>query len=118
VTKAFPIENVLTVYTGYCMKAGVGIAQDVFDHFYPGIFTLGAAMKQPAAAAELLRQFPRLAEIAPIAGGLAECERFLSEARRMFGDSMDVDGPMHARWSDSPIADELASLARARKDSR
>jgi hypothetical protein len=114
-TKRFPIENVLTVYTGYCMKQGVGIAQDVFSHLWPGIYTLTCAMKQPAAAKELERQHPGLRGIKPIeeGSGLAGCERFMSEARAIFGDTMAVDGPIPGE--SVGLDDELDHLSRVRR---
>lgn len=118
-TKSFPIENVLTVYTGYCMKNGVGIAQDVFSHLWPGIFTLTCGAKQPQAAKELERQYPRLAEIKPIddGSGLAGCKRFLREARAIFGDAMAVEGPIPGE-AETGLAAELDTIASARSRSR
>jgi hypothetical protein len=94
-TKAFPIENVLTVYTGFCMKQGVGMAQDVFDHLYPGIMTLGCAAMADTAAKELLRQHPTLAELPtmPDDGGMPAVNRVVAAARKRFGDTLEVEGP-------------------------
>jgi hypothetical protein len=116
-TKAFPIENVLTVYTGFCMKRGVGIAQDVFDHLYPGIMTLGSAAMQPKAADELKRQHPALAELPsiPEGGGLPACERVIAAARAIFGDTIAVEGPV-AGASPTGLALELDEIERRRRD--
>lgn len=106
--KAFPLERVLTVFTGYCMRAGVGCAQDVFDHLYPGIMTIGCGAMQPNASAELLRQHPQLGELTPIreGGGTVECERFMVDAGAVFGRFLDVDGPVALKPGEADAAFE------------
>lgn len=113
--KSFPIENVLTVYTGYCMKQGVGLAQDVFEHLWPGIYTLSCARLQPKAAAALLRQYPALGELPAIPedGGLPACMHTLDAARRRFGDTLDIDGPLRD-GEPVGVGRELAELTKAR----
>lgn len=102
-SKAFPIENVLTVYTGVCMKTGVGIAQNVFDHLYPGIMTIGCAMKQPEAAQALAIQHPQLAAIRPIDQTEGDYLRFLNDARVFFGDTIAVNGPLPGGPNETPV---------------
>lgn len=113
-TKRFDTARVLTVYTGVCMKTGVGMAQDVFDHLYPGIMTLGCAKKQPEAAQALAIQHPQLAAIRPIDKTEGDYLRFLNDARAIFGDTMAVSGPL----PDAPdgLSFEMESIAKTAPD--
>lgn len=106
----FSTARVMTVYTGYCMGRGIGIAQDVFDHLYPGIMTLGCAAIQPKAALELERQFPQLRNIKPVVEGSTDYLRFLNDATAMFGAEMDVIGSVTV--TDAEIREAFDGLAK------
>lgn len=114
--KSFPIENVLTVFTGVCMKSGIGMAQDVFDHLYPGIMTLGCAAMQPRAARELLRQHPWLGDVPQPAEWNSGVVGPFAEAAKIYagGAAVEIEGPI----LDGPptgLGLELEEIARIRK---
>lgn len=98
--KSFRIESVLGIVTGFVLEdGGFGGMQELMDHFYPGIMTIGCAAMSPAAKAEILRQHPKLREVAvhcPEGGRLTseQIADFLRYARVCVGDTLEIQGPL------------------------
>lgn len=111
--KRFPTARVLTVYTGVCMGKGIGVAQDVFDHLYPGIMTLGCGAKHEEAAKELARQHPLLLGLSAIKPNTDDYLRFLEQALTIFGETMTVEGPLPG-GGQTGVGLELAEINRIR----
>ena len=91
IRKAMPTLGVLGVYTGRVLKEhGFGEIHEVFDHFYPGIMTLGCAAMAEDAAAEVARQVPGCVP-------WKDDDDWQEYARRgleAFGPTIELDGPL------------------------
>ncbi len=88
--KYFPTLAVLGAYSGICLDGFSGI-HEVFDHFYPGIMTLGVASMAKTGSKEILRQHPEISE-------LPECTQknwreYSRIALEKFGSTMGLEGP-------------------------
>lgn len=111
-SKAFPITDVLTVATGIMLAKGADF-QGVMDHFYPGIMTIGCAAMQPSAAAEIVRQHPKVREFIRVngeglSGNLEAIADFIQLARVCFGDTLTLEGPLEV--SNADVADAFRRM--------
>ena len=61
--KEFRLDAVLSVTTGISMCDSFGDVHEVFDHFYPGIMTIGVAMMSDRARERIFEQHPALRDI-------------------------------------------------------
>lgn len=110
--KAFPTLAVFGAYTGRLLvEGGFGDIQEVFDHLYPGIMTLGIS-----AMAQRAKQ--HLGEVMPVLGELEEVHgddwRSLAKAAvEMLGDTLSIDGPLE---NIDPLKTELDYLQKHRPD--
>ena len=110
-SKQFPIAAIGGVLSGTCLEErGMAGIQSVMDHFYPGIMTIGCAAMQPAAAAEIRRQLPALAEWFGMFHHVKDYSAFVESTRREFGDTLPLDGPLEV--SDSEVEAAFAAIQR------
>lgn len=110
--KAFPTIAVAGAYTGCLLEKGkFGDIHEVFDHFYPGIMTLGLASMSKTVSAHLAKVIPRMTELPDVTP-----ENYQDVARlavEMFGPTIELDGPLA---DVNPLALELDYLDKRAPD--
>ncbi len=100
-TKAFSTLAVMGVSSGLLLEeGGFGKIHEVFDHFYPGIMTMGVAAMSSRAAAEVDRQVPNM--VHPHPG--EKWQTFAKRGLVVLGDTIELSGPI-------AVSDDEASQA-------
>lgn len=96
--KAFSMAAVAGVATGVTLEQhGMAGIQEVMDHFFPGIMTIGCAAMMPVAQEEIARQHPKLWEYVARHGSIQGAEnaaRFLKAVTMELGETLELDGPL------------------------
>ena len=109
--KSFATSAILATYSGRVLVDFSEI-QNLLDHLYPGIMTLGCAMVLPEARATIKRQHPGIDQISPPQDWSDAEQRadYLRRAEGVFGAFMLLDnGPNAGEFNG--LRFELESLA-------
>ena len=116
--KTFGTLAVMGAYTGYLLEEnGFGKIHEVFDHFFPGIMTLGVAALSKHASAEIARQCP---EVKDVRGDPADWKTFGPASIAALGSTIDLRGPTEVsevtiRHAFDDMGERVETLRRTRK---
>lgn len=91
--KSFRITPIMGVVSGIVLEDGGWVdMQEVMNHFFPGIMTMGAVVMSPVAKEAILEQHPFLASV-PLPTP-ATYKQWVQEEMSKLPAYLDLEGPL------------------------